>query len=81
MLRCIMDTSATLAEIRAMNIDDRIRLVQAIWDTIAEDAGQVELTEAQIQELERRLADDDANPEDVIPWETVKAEALARLRK
>ena len=33
------------------------------------------------RELDRRLADIDANPEDEIPWEVVKAEALADLKQ
>jgi putative addiction module component (TIGR02574 family) len=37
------------------------------------------LTDAQIKELERRVADDDAHPDDVVPWELVKAEALSSL--
>jgi putative addiction module component (TIGR02574 family) len=38
------------------------------------------LTESQRRELERRLADSIARPEAVIPWEEVKARALARAR-
>jgi biotin synthase len=38
------------------------------------------LTEAQQSELERRLADHVANPDDVVPWEQVKAEARARFK-
>jgi putative addiction module component (TIGR02574 family) len=41
----------------------------------------VELSEEQKQELRRRAAEHEANPEDAIPWEQVKAEALARFRK
>lgn len=41
---------------------------------------RVLLTDAQRQELERRLADHKAHPADVVPWEQVKAEALARRR-
>jgi len=40
-----------------------------------------ELTEAQKQELDRRLAEMEADPDDVIPWEEVKAQAEARLRE
>lgn len=76
-----MDFSSTLLKIRAMSIDDRIRLVEAIWDDIAADQAQSDLTEAQKRELERRLADDDANPDEVIPWETIKAEARARFQR
>ncbi len=31
-------------------------------------------------ELERRLAEDDASPDDAIAWEAIKAEAQARWR-
>ena len=60
--------------------EERLALVQEIWDTIAAEPGSL-LTEAQRQELERRAAVDDASPEDVIPWEQVKAQTLARLRQ
>ena len=70
-----------LAEIIALPVDERIQLVQAIWDSIATDAGHSELTEAQRQELARRLSDDQADPDDVIPWEVIKAEARARSRR
>jgi len=78
----LMDISATLTEIKTLSIDERIRLVEAIWDSIADDNGeQLELTEAQRQELARRLADHDANPSAVIAWEEVKAQARARARQ
>jgi len=72
------------ATIKSLGIDrlpreDRLALVQEIWDSIAAER-QPLLTEAQRQELERRIAEDDAAPEDVIPWEQVKAETLARLK-
>jgi len=63
-----------------MRIEDRLALVQAIWDSIATDGNRSGLTEAQGSELRRRVADDDANPDDVIPWEQVKARTLAGLK-
>lgn len=76
-----MDLSTTLAEIVALSVDERIRLVEAIWNSIAAEPGQPALTEAQQQELERRLATHTAAPEEGIPWEEVKAQALARARR
>ena len=64
-----------------MSIEDRIALVQAIWDSIAAEPHPPLLTEAQRLALERRLADHQANPTDVVPWEQVKAEALARFQR
>ena len=39
------------------------------------------LTQAQKSELDRRLADHLANPDDVIAWDDVKAAALAKIRQ
>jgi putative addiction module component (TIGR02574 family) len=60
--------------------DQRIALVQEIWNTIAAEPYQPRLTETQRQELERRVAEDDANPDNVVPWEQVKAQILSRLK-
>ena len=59
-----------------LSVNDRIALVQLIWDSIADDVGKIPLTLAQQQELERRADDDDANPGDRVSWEDVRAEAL-----
>ncbi len=74
-----MDFAEALSAINAMNIDDRIRLVDAIWEGIEAEQPVPELTEAQKRELDRRLADAEASPEDEVPWEEVNAEIKARL--
>jgi putative addiction module component (TIGR02574 family) len=60
--------------------EQRIALVQEIWNSIAADSPPPLLTESQRTELQRRVAEDDANPDDVIAWEQVKAQTLARLK-
>ena len=62
-------------------LDQRLSLVHEIWDSIASEPHVSLLSEAQRRELARRAADDDNSPENVIPWEQVKAETLARLRQ
>ena len=64
-----------------MTVEERIALVQEIWDSVALEGAQIPLTEAQKQEFASRLTAYEANPRLAIPWEVVKAEALARLRK
>ena len=49
--------------------------------SIAADSAAVRLTDAQRAELRKRIEEDDANPDDVTPWEQVKASTRARLRK
>jgi putative addiction module component (TIGR02574 family) len=64
-----------------LTVEQRISLVQEIWDSIATEVEAAPLTDAQRTELERRLADHQANPDDVIPWEQIRAETLARFQK
>jgi putative addiction module component (TIGR02574 family) len=64
-----------------LSVEDRLVLVQEIWDSVAADVERAPLTDAQRQELERRLADSLARPDAVTPWEEVKARALARARQ
>lgn len=76
-----MDLTTTLAAVRALDIDDRIRLVEEIWDEIAADHARFELTDSQKRELDNRLRDDDANPTDGAPWEVIRSEARARSQR
>jgi putative addiction module component (TIGR02574 family) len=64
-----------------LSVEDRIALALAIWDSIAAEPHPPLITEAQRQELQRRLDDHQANPDDVVPWDQIKAEALARFRR
>jgi putative addiction module component (TIGR02574 family) len=64
--------------INKMNLDDRIALAQQIWDSVEAEIKQQALSPAQLAELERRVQAADANPGVGIPWEVVKAKALAR---
>jgi putative addiction module component (TIGR02574 family) len=64
-----------------LTVPERIALVQEILDSIAAEAQDAPLTDAQRQEIDRRLAAHQANPEAAIPWEQVEAEALARIRQ
>ena len=74
-----MDFAEALSAINAMSIDDRIRLAEAIWEGIEVEEQVPKLTEAEKQELDRRLAEDEASPDDVVAWEDVNAEIKARL--
>ncbi len=68
-----MDITATLNEIATLSIEDRIRLVQAIWDSIAAEQAYPDLTEQQKRELDNRIDDYEMNPDNVLTWEEIKA--------
>jgi len=74
-----MGASVKSLGIDKLNVDDRLALVEEIWASIVADAEAFPLTPAQREELDRRVADDDAYPGDVAPWSEVKASVRARL--
>ncbi len=59
-----------------LSIPERIRLVEEIWDTIAEENEAFELTDAQKRELDRRLESSQNNPGQGRTWEEIKADFM-----
>ena len=43
------------ANLRALPVEERLKLVEDLWDSIAEDQAALPLTDAQRAELDRRL--------------------------
>jgi putative addiction module component (TIGR02574 family) len=76
-----MTVSVKTLGIDRLGIDERLALVDEIWASICADAAKFPLTEAQRTELDRRVADDNAFPDDIVPWSEVKASIRARLAK
>ncbi|MDH4173395.1 MAG: addiction module protein [Betaproteobacteria bacterium] len=72
-----MSASLKTLGIERLSVEERIALVEEIWDSIAE---ATPLTPAQRRELDRRLQDHEANPDDAVSWEVVKASMAARLK-
>ena len=65
--------------LKRLTVDERIRLVEDLWDSIAADQNALPLTQDQRLELDRRLDrfDDDDDAGATQP----AAEAIARIRK
>jgi putative addiction module component (TIGR02574 family) len=64
-----------------LGVDERLALIEALWDSISGDESAIPVTEAQRAELDRRLADHEANPDDVVPWDEVRASLSQRLKR
>ncbi len=60
---------------------ERLQLAQDLWDSVDDAAGVdvLPLTDEQRVELDRRLADLEANPDEGVPWEQVKQQILDGL--
>ena len=76
-----MNATVKSLGIDRLGLDEKLALVEEIWDTIALDDTTVPMTAAQQAELEHRRAEDDANPNDTVAWEHAKSETIARLNK
>ena len=63
-----------LHEARRLSVSERIEFVEAIWDTVAEDATveALPLSAGHRAEVERRLEDWQAHPDDGSSWEEVR---------
>jgi putative addiction module component (TIGR02574 family) len=66
--------SSTLAALLKLPAKDRIELAMALWDSLTDEEREAELvlTPEQEAELDRRLAEHLANPDNAIPWEEVR---------
>jgi putative addiction module component (TIGR02574 family) len=71
--------STALQDLRQLPVLERIQLVEALWDTIAEDSPGVGLTPEHIAELDRRLDAFEAQPSAGTPWEIARERILAGL--
>jgi putative addiction module component (TIGR02574 family) len=61
------------AEISQISVADRLSLIDLLWDSMAENPDLLPITEAQQQELDRRLAHLERDPAAGSSWEAVKA--------
>ena len=70
-------TTAILKQASALEVSDRIKLVEDLWNTISEDAHEVPLKAFQKAELDRRLEAMEREPNRGIEWN----EAARRIRR
>ena len=70
---------AMKSDLRKLPLDERIRLVEDLWDSIAADQNALPLTAEQRAELDRRLDAYEADGDPGRPAEEVIAEIRKKL--
>jgi putative addiction module component (TIGR02574 family) len=55
-----------------LTVEQRLELIGELWDSIPDSLDALPVPEWHQEELERRLASADAEPDAAIPWEQVK---------
>ena len=67
------------AELMELSPEERIELVQDLWDSIGPEE-LPPLTTEQMEELDRRVAEHQRDPSTAITWEEVKARLQSRSK-
>jgi putative addiction module component (TIGR02574 family) len=60
--------------IRRLSVEERLALVEEIWASISDEPEAVPITERQLAEARRRLAEHDIDPSTAIPWDQAEAD-------
>ena len=63
-----------------MTATEKLRLLEKLWDSLADRPGDVPLTDWQRAELDRRLDELDRDGPSGIPWDRVLQEIEGRVR-
>ena len=72
--------SKPVLNIDDLNPEERLRMIEELWDSLSEQPGGVPLTDEQRQELDRRLDDLECSGPKGIPWEEVLEQIRNRPR-
>lgn len=68
----------TLAEILDSSVEERLRIIGEIWDSIENESEHPPLTDTQRIDLESRLREHRENPQTGLSWEEAKTQILGQ---
>ena len=68
-------SDADLAEILKLSPEERLRLAEIIWESLAADPSSVPLGDAHRKTIDERLAEHERDPHDVVSKDEVLTEA------
>jgi putative addiction module component (TIGR02574 family) len=71
-----MNKAALLDQLMRLPPEERVEIAYQLWDSVPTDSDDLELTEEQKAELDRRMAEYERDPSRAIPLE----QFLARLQ-
>lgn len=72
------DFSAVLSAAQRLSEKDRLRLIDALWESAPPDS-EAPFSDEWARAIEARLAELDAGTAKTVPWSQIRDEALARI--
>jgi putative addiction module component (TIGR02574 family) len=74
-----MSAETITESFRELSPTEKIRVLQELWDQVADDVAAEPLSESQMRLLDERIHEHDENPSDLEPWKTARDEVLGEL--
>lgn len=65
-------------EARVLTEEERVHLIEALWDTLPDDSGVVPVPDAHLADLSKRIDEHEADLSGAVPWEIAKARLMSR---
>jgi putative addiction module component (TIGR02574 family) len=72
--------SKSSLNIDELSSEERLRLIEQLWDSVSETPGSIPLTNAQREELDQRLDDLESSGPEGTPWGQVLQQIRSRSR-
>jgi putative addiction module component (TIGR02574 family) len=74
-----MSADVLIEEASKLSPQDRVKIAEALWQSAWDEQAALPLSDAQRDELDRRLAEYEKNPEAGSSWEEVRVRLEAKL--
>jgi putative addiction module component (TIGR02574 family) len=71
--------AAPAVSIDHLTVEERLELLERLWDSLVDTPERIPLTDAQREELDRRLDDFERDPSIGIPWDEVRKRIQGQL--
>ncbi|HUE16805.1 MAG TPA: addiction module protein [Planctomycetaceae bacterium] len=68
--------TTVLEQAMVLSVDEKLQLIEALWDSMARNPESIPVPDWQILELERRMESQRTNPQPGQSWIEVKREIL-----
>jgi len=74
-----MSTQTITESFRKLSPSEKFRVLQELWDEVAEEVASEPLSESQKLLLDERIQQHVENPSDVEPWDRTRDDILSEL--
>jgi putative addiction module component (TIGR02574 family) len=66
--------TTALEQAMGLSVDEKLELISALWESMAQHPENTPVPDWQLKELERRIESQRINPQPGQPWDEVKRE-------